>query len=581
MKIKSKLRLGFSFLVLVVLGFGGISLYHINRISEHAKVVLKDNYKSLTYVNSMRKIMDEEQLRSSVAAQQNFLAALRLEEQNITETGEKNAALGLRGAYFQALTAKEDQIYRIATLKMRQYLRQIDELNMKAIVNKHNKAQQATENATIYLGLTAFVCFLILFSFLINFPGYIANPIRELMDGIEEISRKNYQTQLHFEGKDEFGELAEAFNKMARALRNWEQSQLGEILSEKKRIETIIEQMQDGIIGCDEKQQILFYNEQASKLLHLTPKANIGTRISTLAERNELLAAMVNSASENQVLKIVSEGTEQFFQLEVREISAPNQNEEDTPLVKSQVYAGRVYILKNVTKYKELDEAKTHFIATISHELKTPISSLKMGIKLLNDKRVGILNPEQQQLLNHLDEDSNRLLKITGELLDLAQVETGNLQLQLNQTKAEEIVTIAVDAVRLQAEQKQISLKPPQHNLELHVMADLQKTAWVLVNFLSNALRYSKAGGEILLEVQKKDKFLIFSVQDFGNGIDPQYQSKLFERYYQVPTDSSNKSGSGLGLAISKDFIEAEQGSIWVESELGVGSKFCFSLPLA
>ena len=204
-----------------------------------------------------------------------------------------------------------------------------------------------------------------------------------------------------------------------------------------------------------------------------------------------------------------------------------------------------------------------------------------MSLKLLSDERVGNMNEEQSQLLTHIKEDSDRLLKITSELLDLSQVETGNLKLTFAITKPEDIVQYAIDAVKFQAEQKSIKLELNCDKNLPKVNADIQKTAWVLVNFLSNALRYSSEKSTVKIDVFQQDKFVQFSVQDFGKGIDEKYQKRLFERYFQVPTDGQNKSGSGLGLAISKDFIEAEDGKIGVQSAIGEGSKFYFNLPIA
>ncbi|MFA6277882.1 MAG: ATP-binding protein [Pedobacter sp.] len=580
MKIKTKLRLGFIFLFLIIISFGGISMYQINRIADHAKVVLKDNYKSLVYVNEMRIVLDEQNEKISNVNSAKFEKALRLEEKNITENGEKLAATKLRKAFNTALKPADKNEYTNAIAQMRVQLRAIDELNMNAIVRKNAKAQQATEKATIYLGVTAFVSFLILFSFIVNFPGFIANPLRELLDGIREISRKNYQQRLHFEGSDEFGELASAFNKMALELKNWDNTNVAKLKSEKQRIETIIEQMQDAIIGANEKREILFFNKVAGELLNLAPKDAIGRDIDELAKRNELLKTVLLPKANEEPLKIFADGKESFFLLEKREITAPNLDDQSEGIVTSLKSAGQVYVLKNITKFKELDEAKTNFIATVSHELKTPLSSIKMSLKLLNDERVGSMNQEQLQLIGHIQEDSERLLKITGELLDLAQVETGNLQLNMVISDPIDIVNIAVEAVRFQAEQKDIALELIGTADKLpNVNADVQKTAWVLVNFLSNALRYSSIKSKITLQVKLADNFIEFSVRDFGKGIEEQYQKKLFDRYYQVPTDGQNKSGSGLGLAISKDFIEAEQGRIWVESALGEGSRFCFTLP--
>ncbi|MEO6979478.1 MAG: HAMP domain-containing sensor histidine kinase, partial [Mucilaginibacter sp.] len=240
---------------------------------------------------------------------------------------------------------------------------------------------------------------------------------------------------------------------------------------------------------------------------------------------------------------------------------------------------GKVYLLKNITEFKERDEAKTNFIATISHELKTPISSIKMCLKLLADERIGSVNAQQMELVDHIKDDSDRLLKITSELLDLSQVETGNIQLNFVPSDPSVIVDYALDSVRFPAGQKGIVLDVVKQPGLSKVQVDVEKTAWVLVNFLSNALRYSPEKSKVAIKISEKNGSVIFSVKDLGKGIDEQYQKRLFDRYFQVPTDGQNKSGSGLGLAISKDFIEAQHGTIWMESAIGEGSTFSFALP--
>ncbi len=579
MNIKTKLRLGFGFLFVIVIAFGGISLYHINQISQRSKVVLKDNYESLIFVNEMRAILDDRFDPSNATQKADFDKILQKEEGNVTETGEKNAVAALRRSFDQLSAPRTDRINVLT--EIRASLRNIEKINMNAIVRKNDSAQKATERASLFLGITALITFIILFSFIVNFPGFIANPLRELLYGIQEISNKNYKQQLHFKGNDEFNELALAFNKMALELKNWDNTNVAKVKSEKQRIETIIEQMQDAIIGLNEKQEVLFFNKVAGQLLNLTSSEFVGKNAIELSQKNELLKRILSTETGDKPLKIYADEKESYFQLENREILIPNLDEtDDTVLTRSSKSAGMVYILKNITKFKELDEAKTNFIATVSHELKTPLSSIKMSLKLLSDDRVGKMNDEQNQLINHIKEDSDRLLKLTSELLDLAQVETGNLQLNFVKTDPLEIVNFAIDAVRFQAEQKQISLELIcKNNLPL-INADVQKTAWVLVNFLSNAMRYSAAKSKLIIEVIPQNQEVVFSVKDFGKGIDEQYQKRLFDRYYQVPTDGQNKSGSGLGLAISKDFIEAQNGKIWLESGIGEGSKFSFSMPI-
>jgi NtrC-family two-component system sensor histidine kinase KinB len=578
MKIKTKLRLGFGFLFIIVLSFGLIALFFLNELSDKSKIILKDNYKSLKYVSAMRKVIDENAFPLTPEKAQVFEQNLKAEGTNLTENGEKLAFQKLQSTYKTSI-ARGVQENSIKAL--RSALQKIETVNMKAIYDKNEMANAASARANLYISIAAVLSFLILFTFIVNFPGFVANPLAEFSSAIKQISRKNYKQRLHFKNHDEFTELADAFNGMVVKLNEWENSNLSKIKSEKSRIEAIIAQMQDAIIGLNEKGEILFLNHLAAQLMNLEAEKIIGQNVAELIKKNELLKRIIKPETADKTLKIYADEKESYFLLEHREIIIPNYEDQEEKTLKSSVRsAGSVFVLKNITQFKELDEAKTNFIATVSHELKTPLSSIKMSLKLLNDERVGSMNEEQVQLLTHIKEDSDRLLKITSELLDLSQVETGNLKLTFAITKPQDIVQYAIDAVKFQAEQKSIKLEINCDKNLPQVNADIQKTAWVLVNFLSNALRYSSEKSKVVIDVFQQDKFIQFSVQDYGKGIDEKYQKRLFERYFQVPTDGQNKSGSGLGLAISKDFIEAESGKIWVISAIGEGSKFCFSLPI-
>lgn len=580
MKIKTKLRLGFGFLFLVVLCFGAISLYYMNKISGSSKVILKDNYKSLRLTGSMRAILDDHPLPLTAGYTSQFAALLKQERQNITEPGERRAVELVEQAFSRLADPAVNLSDKQQALQLlRQQLRQIDQLNMAAISSKNDAALQGVEQAAAYLIFAASICFLLLFSFMVNFPGFVADPLKEFSEAIKGISRQNYKQQLQFSGTDEFAELAKEFNTMAKALNRWENSNLAKLQSEKLRIEAIIEQMNDAIIGLDEKKSILFINRVACGLLNMNKAELLGKDITSLTARNDLLKTILQEEGMQEQLTIYADQKTSYFQLERQVIQVPSYDPDSEEIAASSNAAGEVYVLRNITPFKELDQAKTNFIATVSHELKTPIASIKMSLKILEDERVGSMNPEQREMVQHIGDDCGRLLKITSELLDLAQVETGNLQLNFIKADPLKIIRYAVDSLRMQAQQRQIKLEmlwdadlPP-------VSVDLEKTAWVLVNLLSNALRYSADGSKLIIQVRYVASEVEFSVRDFGQGIPEEYQQRLFERYFQVPTDGKNKSGSGLGLAISKDFIEAQGGRIWVESSLGEGSKFCFRLP--
>ena len=580
MKIKTKLRAGFGFLFIIVLAFGLIALFFLNQISSKAKLILKDNYKSISFVSQMRDVLDKDAYPLAQSDIKDFEKNLALEKGNITENGEKKAVEQLEKAFAQ-LTSTGDAVRRQnSEREIRFALRDIEAVNMKAIHAKNELANSEYANAEIYIALAASFCFIVLLTFIVNFPGFVANPLAEFSQAIKQVGNGNYLQRLNFKGNDEFSDLAVSFNAMAKRLNDWENSNLSKLKSEKSRIEAIIAQMQDAIIGVSENGEILFLNKLAANLIGVDEASTIGLNIEELIKKNELLKNITHPTSDNKTLKIYADERESYFQLESREILVPNiETDENRSISTSRKSAGNVYVLKNVTQFREHDQAKTNFIATVSHELKTPLSSIKMSLTLLKDIRVGEMNKEQLELLQHIQEDSDRLLKITSELLDLSQVESGNLKLSFALTKPHEIVQFAIDAVKFQAEQKSIQLELDCVKDLPEVNVDIQKTAWVLVNFLSNALRYSSEKSKVVIKVEAKAELIEFSVRDFGKGIEEKYQKRLFDRYFQVPTDGQNKSGSGLGLAISKDFIEAEHGTIWVESTLGEGSRFAFTLP--
>jgi PAS domain S-box-containing protein len=447
---------------------------------------------------------------------------------------------------------------------------------MAAIKQKSDIAKHTAETANMWIAITGTLCFLIAFNLLINLPNNIANPIKELTASIKEIAKKNYSERVHFTSHNEFGDLAKSFNTMAQKLEEYHDSNLYKLLFEKKRLETLINKMNDPIIGLDNQGGILFINNQALKIINRSQEEVIGKSATTLAATNDLMKSLINSESDSvkaQPIKIFADGKESYFEKEVVNITiVPTGEEQSIPI-------GDVIILRNITVFKELDFAKTNFIATVSHELKTPISSIKMSLQLLESKTTGTINEEQKHLIDSIKDDSQRLLKITGELLELSQVETGNIQLNIEKSNPYEIVHYATEAIKVKAEQKQIEIIIDAEADLPNVKADTEKTSWVLINFLTNAITYSSENSKIIVRLKQKNKQITFQVIDTGKGIDSRYKTKVFDKYFQIP--GSNKSGTGLGLAISKEFIEAQNGSINVESELGLGSTFSINLNVA
>ena len=297
-------------------------------------------------------------------------------------------------------------------------------------------AQDTARNAKRWLAIIFTILILISFTFIFNLPGIISGPIQSLSDGIKEIANKNYSKRIYLKQKDELGDLAIAFNAMAEKLDLYEHSNLAKMQFEKSRIETIINQMRDGIIGLDAKKNILFLNVVAQKLMGLKESDIVGKYAPDIALKNDLMRKLLQTDGDKKDLKIYLDDKEGFFNKDVLDVK------------NNQEVIGQVIVLRNITIFHELNEAKTNFIATVSHELKTPISSIKMSAQLLSDERTGPLAEDQKQLVNSIDDDAERLLKITSELINMAQVETGNIQFNIQTTPVTAIVEDALDAVQ-------------------------------------------------------------------------------------------------------------------------------------
>ncbi len=576
MRIKTKLTVAIGTLFVLISTLSVVAIFYINAMSNDTNNILEDNYNSLDYSKKMMVALDA--LPNDSNAIILFEANLLKQKNNITEKGEETATEKLAQNFLKIKKNKTDNVLAI---EIRKNIAEIMQLNMEAIQYKNKIAFKTADHATSWIAIVATLCFLVSFSLLLNFPRGIANPIKELTVGIKEIADKNYKRRIEYESHDEFGEVAIAFNTMASKLKEYETSNLSEILFEKKRIETLINKMHNPIIGLNEHKKILFANEEASEILALKPEDIIGKDALDIAFSNDLMRKLMqeltahqeNKKINNEHLKIYFNKKESYFEKEIIDIHFTPTGEKVSKLI------GHVILLKDITPFKELDTLKTNFIGTVSHELKTPISSILMSLNLLEDKRVGSINKEQRLMIQNIKEDIERLLKITGELTNITQAETGNIQLSIQPSSPKEIVELAVNANKNRATQKNINIEIDCPETISSVLADTEKTAWVLNNFISNAIKYSDQDSKIMVTVKSTDDKIEFSVKDFGKGIDNKYTNKIFDRYFRIP--GNDKEGTGLGLAICKEFIEAQKGSIGVISEPNKGSTFYFNLGAA
>ncbi len=568
MRIKTKLRLGFGLLFLLIVLLAAVATTSIYSLKNDTNNILHDNYNSLIYAKSMmQNLNDPENFNSK-----SFERKLANQELNATEQGEKELNQQIRDK-FDTYKAGNHSSELLKDIRIS--LLEVMEMNMQAIEIKSDFAEKTANQAILLIVFTGIACVFIAFNSLITIPSNIANPIQKLTNSIKEIASNNYKERVYLDKKDEFGDLALSFNTMASKLEEYNESHLATILKQKTRMETLINNMHDVVIGLDEQMQVIFANDEAVKVTGLTAKQMVNKAGKDLALHNDLIRLLLQNIEtdvkkDEKPLQIIVDEKEQFFTKEIFHIEIIPTGETIKQVV------GHVIILRNITEFKELDAAKTRFIATVSHEFKTPISSMEMSLQLLRNKQIGSLNNEQNDLVTSIDDDVHRLLRITKELLNLTQIESGSIQMNKTKIFPIEILENAVKANQTLAEQKNLVIETNIPNHLESIEVDLEKTALVLSNLISNAIHYSHENAKIWITIEQAMTETLFRVKDEGIGIPIEFLPKVFDRYFRVP--GTHKEGTGLGLAISKEFIEAQKGKLDVLSEYGAGSEFIIKL---
>lgn len=563
MKIKTKLVLSLSLLFALTITMSILAIWQVRQLGEDTGNILVANYQSLDYSRNMYKVLDEGGLKADT---EKFNRLMEQQLNNVTEIGEQE----LTNELAEDFTAFSKTPTPEKATEMRSDLNNIMKLNMDAIKRKSTMAESNAQQSIFWLSITGSFCLIIGFTLLVNLPGYIANPIKQLTDSIRQIAAKDYSQRVQSKGKDEFAELARSFNTMAEKLQEYSTSNLAKLMMEKSRIETLINNLSDPIIGLDEKNKVLFINEQALQISGLANQDITGHKAEELALKNDLLRTLFQkmllggAVAEN--MKIYTNNKESHFEQILVPISIIPTGETESKQI------GTFLILRNITAYKELDTAKTNFIATVSHEFKTPIASMKMSLQLLENDKTGVLNEEQQSLVESLRDDAERLLRTTGELLNITQVETGKAQFKTESFNVSAVIQKATEANEKLAAQKEIRLTLSDFEQPYEITADKEKTEWIISNLISNAIRYSYDNSEIKVNIYPTLSHIEVAVQDHGIGIAPEYQKKVFEKYFRVP--GNEKDGTGLGLSISKEFVDAMGGYVKLKSDTGTGSTF-------
>jgi signal transduction histidine kinase len=614
-KLKNKILFGLIFLLVVIFLLSITGIFSIYYLSEDSKAIMKDNYASVEYSTHMLDAIESiftnqlslldkikqdqsviEEMHDSLRNKRDeFEKYLDKQKKNITEPGEDKVVNRVVVTYKRFIEVVDsinnsnnlNNTYEIDRLKsnyivVTSSIEEIYKINMAAIYKKNRIANHTADNVSMYMAIAAIASILITIIFIFYFPSYITNPINELTKKIEDISNRKYDQRINIQSNDEFSILADAFNKMSVKLKEYQAQHFDELLLEKRRMDTLLANLQDGTLLLDNEFNILHANHKFCELTGLSINVLLGQNIKNLGTDNQFLI-QINSIDINtfqglatekiKPFRIIVDDRAEYFQILLVDISKVTRE------VIKAAPSGFILLIQNITKYEERDLAKTNLIATISHELKTPLSSINLSIKLLEDERIGNLNEEQKGLTDSIKQQSNRILNLVNEVLDYTQAETGQIKLKINPCEVKDIIEISTFAVLMFLNEKAIDLDISIPENTPKVKCDIEKTVWVLVNLLSNAIRYSPLKSKIYIQINVSNGLVAFSVKDEGQGIDEEEQKGIFDKY--VRSNSGIAKGTGLGLAIAKEFVEVQGGIIKVESTKGKGSRFYFTLPIS
>jgi signal transduction histidine kinase len=365
---------------------------------------------------------------------------------------------------------------------------------------------------------------------------------------------------------------------MAARLAEFRKSSLGDLLQAHLSMQAAIDSLPDPVVIFSVEGNLQNVNDAAETLLGLKtdsgskePLKNVNVSVRTVLERvrSHVLSgkgAFTPRGFEDAVQLPTLLGDRYFLP-------------RGAPVYETRgVVVGATVMLQDVTRLRRFEELKNDLVATVAHEFRTPLTSLRMAIHLCTEQAAGPLTDKQADLLHAAREDCDRLQGMVDDLLDMSRIESGRVELFPSPVEVAGLVATAVDEFKAEAEAKGLSLGARGFPLDAVVLADRERIGHVFSNLVGNAVRYTPAGGGITVGAELQDGAVRFSVADTGAGIPEEYQGRIFEKFFQVP--GAKLKGTGLGLYIAKEIVRAHGGEIGVESKPGGGASFWFTLPI-
>ena len=612
--LRTRLLLGFSAFVAALIVLGGLSAWHMWRMSALSQRIMAENYYSVVAAQDMKESLERQdsaglfallnrtdragpQLREHRAR---FDAAYMRAAANITEPVERDVVQTIgrtRDDYYRRFdrflldvqgggvgdqpprAPAVDEFFRQLEPVFTELRGQCDRLltlNQDAMRRKAAEASTTARRwflATLGTAVTLVVGGIALAILLSN---SIVKPVRQLTEATSRVAAGDLETVVEVRSGDELGVLAAQFNEMAGRIRQLRQSDLGKILVAQQTAEAAVDSLYDPVIVTDAEGRVQRINRAARPLFG--PEATVlGKPVQDVTNDPRLSMAVLDVLESQRsvvseegaaIVPLVVDGAERSF----RQRTTP-MRDADNRLV------GAVMLLEDITHLREIDRLKSEFIATASHELRTPLTSLEMGVHLLLEGSAGELSARQHELLAMCRDDTLRLDQLVKDLLELSKIESGEGVPQLAPVPARELVLDAVEPLRRRIDAKGLALRVDIPEGLPPMAADRGKVERVITNLVTNAIRATDAGGAIDIAAARRAGFVAISVRDTGRGIPHDYLARVFEPFVQVPNASAG--GAGLGLSISRRIVQAHGGQITVRSEPGQGTTFTFTLPVA
>jgi PAS domain S-box-containing protein len=612
MSLRFKLLFSYLIFVTALLVLGGWSAWRLREMGGVSRRIISNNYDSVVAAQEMKESLerhDSAALFALLGARDKAMVQLREHRvrfdanfqkaaNNITEVGEPDAIEAIRrdrDIYYQMfdgfmnrvvggenasgeeLAERDEYFTRLEPQfnKLRAECEHLLQLNQRAMLGKSEAAAGVAQlwfYRTLLIAGALIAAGTLLAFFLAK---RIVEPLRQLTASTARIAGGDLSAKVAVSSRDEVGVLAAEYNRMAERIRQLRSSDMGKLLVAQQTTEAAIDSLYDPVIVTDGEGCVTKLNPAAEEIFG-SENENTGRHVGEVA-RDSRIAGAVAEALESQrpvagegmssVLPLAVDGSERAFRLRT------------TPMRDNGHHLlGAVTILEDITHLREIDRLKSEFIATASHELRTPLTSVQMGVHLLLVGALGELTDQQNEVLQACRQDCERLDKLMRDLLDLSKIEAGESQPQLAAISARDLLATAVEELRPQVEAKDLKLSVDAPVDLPWVLIDRLQIERVISNLVINALRHTK-NGEIKISAEQRDNHVAISIADTGSGIPTEYLPHIFDKFVQVP--DARTGGAGLGLTISKSIVEAHGGQISVQSQVGRGSTFTFTLPLA